>query len=641
MSDYTVIFQPSGRRGKVAAGTTIVQASRKLGVEIETICGEKQMCGKCKVKVEDSGARSSMGHLSQWSAEEDRFISPDERAQGYRLGCAARIFGDVLIYVPEESRASVQVVRKEARPIDFALDPAVKRYTAALPESTFQDPMADLERICRALKSEYGLSDLRIDHRALSRMSRMIRDCRWDIAVLVWDDKEIIDIQPGTGSAPLGLALDIGTTTVAGYLCDLTTGELLATASMMNPQVKYGEDVMSRITYAMTHPGEGLERMKTEIVEGINRIVSRVASSCDRVPENIYDMTVVGNTCMHHIFLGIDPGPLGMSPFTPAIHHSVDIKARDLGVRIHPGAYVHVLPIEAGFVGADNVGVLICEEPYLKDDMTLIIDIGTNGELILGNRERLFSSSCATGPALEGAQITFGMRAAPGAIERIRIDPSTLEVDYKLVDRELWNSESDPAEMQAKGICGSGILDVLAELFRAEIIEKSGAFNPNLKNSRFRRGEGGQPEFVIAWEAETSIGRDITVTQKDIRQIQLAKGALYTGAKLMMRRMGVRSLDRVVLAGGFGSYVDPGRALAIGMFPDGSVNSVQSVGNAAGDGARLALLSRAKRHEADRVARQVEYMELTIEPDFQEQFIESLHIPHMKDQFPSLSTLDR
>ncbi len=640
MSDHTVIFQPSGRQGKVTTGMTIIQASRQLGVDIETICGEKQVCGKCKVKIENSGIGSSIGHLSELTKEEKNLLSPEERAQGYRLGCAARIFDDVLIYVPEESRASAQVVRKEARPIDFVLDPAVHRYTVTLAEPTFKNPMADFERICRALKTEYGLGDVSIDHLVLPLMPRIIRDCQWEIAALVWDDHEIIDIKPNKGGAPLGLALDIGTTTLAGYLCDLTTGELLATVSMMNPQVKYGEDVMSRITYAMMNPGEGLEKMNADIVEGINRIALRAASSCGRLPEDIYDMTVVGNTAMHHIFLGIDPGPLGMSPFTPAVHHSLDIKARNLRVRINPGAYVHILPIEAGFVGADNVGVLICEEPHIKDDMSLIIDIGTNGELILGNRKRLISSSCATGPALEGAQITFGMRAAPGTIERIRIDPSTLEVDYMVIGRDLWKSESQPAEMQAKGICGSGILDILAELFSASIILKNGAFNPNLKISRFRKGRGGQAEFVIAWEEETSIGRDITITQKDIRQIQLAKGAIYTGAKLMMRRMGVSSLDRVVLAGAFGSYVDPERALRVGMIPDCRVDHIQSVGNAAGDGARLALLSRAKREEADRIARQVEYMELTIEPDFQEQFIESLHIPHMNDKFPSLKAAD-
>jgi uncharacterized 2Fe-2S/4Fe-4S cluster protein (DUF4445 family) len=539
--------------------------------------------------------------------------------------------------VPEESRASVQVVRKEARRIEFVLDPALKRYAVKIPEPTFQDPMADFERVCRALKAEHGLGHLSIDPPLLARMPIIIRDCRWELEALIWQDREVIDIRPINGAAPLGLAVDIGTTTVAGYLCDLTTGELLATACMMNPQVKYGEDVVSRITYSMAHPGEGLKKLNADIVEGINSIAYRAASACGRAPEEICDMTVVGNTTMHHIFLRIDPAALGLSPFPPAIQRSVDIKARDIGVRIHPAAYIHVLPIVAGFVGADNVGVLISQEPYLKDEMALIIDIGTNGELILGNRQRLLSASCATGPALEGAQINSGMRAAPGAIERIRIDPSTLEVDYRVIGRENWKSEINPADIRARGICGSGILDVLAELFRASIIDKSGAFNQNAKSPRFRKGQDGQPEFVVAWEKETSIGRDITVTQRDIRQIQLAKGALYTGAKLMMRRMGIRVLDRVVLAGAFGNYVDPERALVIGMFPDCPVERVQSVGNAAGDGARLTLLNRAKRQEAEKIARQVEYVELTIEPDFQQHFIESLHIPHMRDAFPSLS----
>jgi len=641
MNDCTVIFQPSGRRGKVASGLTIVEASRRLGVDIETICGEQRVCGKCKVRVlegfvENRGIRSDMSHLSPWTSEEGAFISPEERAQGYRLGCAARILGDVLIYVPEESRGSVQVVRKEARPIEVTLNPAVKSYAVSVPQPTLQDPTADFERLGQALTAEHGIGRLRIDSRLLSMLPRIIRDCRWKVQVLVWQDQEIIDIRAADAFKPLGLAVDIGTTTLAGYLCDLTTGSLLATVSMMNPQVKYGEDVMSRITYAMMHPGEGLEKMNTEIVDAINALASRAASSCGSTPADICDMTVVGNTLMHHVFLGIDPGALGLSPFPPAIHGPVDVKARDMGVRIHHGAYVYVLPIEAGFVGADNVGVLISQEPYRKEDMALIIDIGTNGELVLGNRTRLISASCATGPALEGAQITFGMRAAPGAIERVRVDPSTLEVDYRVIGREQWKSESNPGDMLARGICGSGILDALAELFGAGVIGKSGAFAPALDSRRFRKGKDGQPCFGIAREEETSIGRDIVITQKDVRQIQLAKGALYTGAKLLMRRMGVTTLDRVLLAGAFGNYVDPERALMVGLFPPCPLDRVQSVGNAAGDGARLALLDRAKRVEAEQIAKQVEYMELTTEPDFQERFIESLHLPHMKDPFPDL-----
>jgi uncharacterized 2Fe-2S/4Fe-4S cluster protein (DUF4445 family) len=296
-----------------------------------------------------------------------------------------------------------------------------------------------------------------------------------------------------------------------------------------------------------------------------------------------------------------------------------------------------MLPNEAGFVGADNVGVIIAEEPYKQDEMQLIIDIGTNGELILGNKEKLISSSCATGPALEGAHITFAMRAAPGAIERINIDPETHDVDYKVIGRSAWKNYSKPEEMKTKGICGSGMIDLFAELYSNGIILKSGAFRKNQISERFRRNpKYNHNEFVIAWKEETSIGKDVVITQKDIRQIQLAKGALYCGCKLMMRRLGVEKIGRVKIAGAFGTNVDSEKAMTMGLFPDCNIDKITSVGNAAGDGARAALLNHNKREEADWVSKNVEYMELTVEKDFQEQFVEALQIPHMTDPFPHL-----
>jgi uncharacterized 2Fe-2S/4Fe-4S cluster protein (DUF4445 family) len=454
--------------------------------------------------------------------------------------------------------------------------------------------------------------------------------------VAVWNDREIIRVYPGNVEETWGVAIDIGTTTVAAYLCNLKTGEVCATESMMNPQVTYGEDVMSRITYALSHPGKGLQEMSTRITRGMNKLVAKTAETVGIGVEDILDMTVVGNTAMHHILLQINPQFVGASPFAPAMHRSLNIKARDLGLKINRAAYVHVLPIEAGFVGADNVGVLLCEKPHEKDEIQLIIDIGTNGELVLGNREKLVSSSCATGPALEGAQISFGMRASPGAIERIKIDPETFEVNYKVIGNDEWSLDSNPKAMEAKGICGSGILDVLGELYRTGVVQKSGVFNRDLSISRLRKNNDGTMEFVIAWEKETSIGKDIVVTQGDIRQIQLAKAAIYAGAKLMMRRLGIDQVDRVVIAGAFGTYVDREEALIIGMLPDISLDKVISVGNAAGDGARIALLNKGKRKEANRIARQVEYVELTIEESFQDEYVAALHIPHARDAFPHL-----
>ena len=684
MSDDTamVIFQPSGRRGEVPKGMNIIEASRLLGVDIEALCGEKKVCGKCIVRVEEGhfekyGITSSKANCSAWQEEEEKFINADRREKGFRLGCVAKIEGDMLIFVPEESRAGKQVVSKAARDIKIDHDPAVRVYHVQVDAPTFEEPTGDFERICRGLERDYGLQNLTCDIFTLRTLPDALREGKWAVTVSVWNDKEIIRIRPGKKEKAYGLAIDVGTTTVAAYFCDLTTMEVIDTVSMMNPQCKYGEDVMARITFHMTST-DGLKRMSDDIIEGLNELVEKAVAAThpkkkkkkkkkgEDAPtgsvevveedqfieviedgkeylrlsiEDVEDITIGFNTAMHHILLGLNPEYVGMAPFPPVIHHSMDIKARDLGVKINPSAYMFVLPNEAGFVGADNVGVLIAEEPYKHEENQLIIDIGTNGELVLGNRHKLISSSCATGPALEGAQLSYGMRAAPGAIERINIDRETKEVDYKVIGRDAWRKFSEPEEMKAKGICGSGILDVLAELYSSGVITKSGVFNKKgLKEcERFRKNpDTNQPEFVLAWAKESSIDRDIVITQKDIRQIQLAKGALYAGCKLMVKRMGLEKVDMVKIAGAFGTHVDRTKALIMGLFPDCEIEKIMGVGNAAGDGCRAALLDRKKRVEANWCSRNVEYIELTVEPTFQQDFMESMQLPHMKDDFPHL-----
>ncbi len=626
MNKHKVIFQPLGRRGEVEEGKTILEASRELGVEIESLCGGQRACGKCKVKLEE-------GPLSPFVEEESKFISDGEKAEGYRLACVAQIEGDVLIFIPEESRAGEQVVRKAATERQINLNPAIRLYDVELSPPTFQNPIGDFERLRNALAEKYHLTALEIDYQTLLMLPHALRQGKWKVTVATWMEKKIIDILPGKVEEVFGLAVDVGTTTVAAYLCNLRNGKVVATQSMMNPQVTFGEDVMSRITYVMTHPENGLETMHLSIIRGLNHLIQTIVEEQGLRPEAILELVIVGNTAMHHLFLKINPENIGVSPFPPAIHQSLDIKARDLGIKVHPSANVHILPVEAGFVGADNVGVLIAEEPDRQEEMVLIIDIGTNGELVLGNRNILISSSCATGPALEGAHIKFGMRAAPGAIERIKIDPETLEVNFKIIGQDQWKAEKKITS--AKGICGSGIIDGMAELFRTGIIDKSGRFNKPVHSPRFRIANE-KPEFVIAWKEETCIGKDITLTQQDVRNAQLAKGALYTGAKLMMKRLGIETLDKVILAGAFGSYIDPEEAMVLGMFPDCDLKKVYAVGNAAGDGARMALLDRDKRTEANEMARKVEYIELTIESEFQNEFMEAMQIPHMKDSFPHL-----
>ena len=1132
-----VIFQPSGRRGYVQKGKTLKEASVALGVDIEGICGEKAICGKCKVRIDQGffekyGIESSREHLSPMGPTERKFFSLQQERGGYRLACQAKVLGDVIVFVPEESRMGKQVVRKAAKEISIELKPAIKKYYVEVPKATLEDTLGDWERLEKELEKSHGLKNLTIDYQALISLQQAVREGDWKVTVSAWHDREVIKAEPGLVKKAYGLAVDVGTTTVAGYLCDLTNGKLVATASMMNPQVIYGEDVMSRISYTMTNP-EGLEYMNRAIIDGLNGIVEEASAIAGIKRTDILDMTIVGNTCMHHLFLNIDPRNIGRAPFPPALHHSMDIKARDwglkiapeaetaemggyppcqvtcpagisgqdflyyiaqgkfdealeevrrampfsgvcgrvcthpcepecergkvdealsiralhrfvadyelrkgrakvtpvektreervavigsgpaglscayelvrrghpvtvfesapkaggmlrygipdyrlpktaldeeigyieelgveiktncavkslkevfdqgykaiflatgawvsgkmdipnegskgvvhgleflkrinsgekvevgkrvvvvgggnaavdvarvarrlgaeevlvlyrrsrnempaikaevdeaekegvkfqflaspvkvlanhgklnaiqclgmelgepdesgrpvpipvqgsefeiktdhliiaisqkvdekgtfeeleysnrgtltvdpvtlktnvegvfaggdvvlgaadvisaigggqeaatsielylagidlikgrparrkkvvevpkegvekearkvlpllepdkrigfaevdlgfadqmevaieeskrclncssyaekggletgvsrdIGIKIAPGAYVHVLPIEAGFVGADNVGVLVAEEPYHQDSVELIIDIGTNGELVLGNRHKLISSSCATGPAFEGAEIRYGMRAAPGAIEKIVINQETKEVRYKVIDKEGWNTELE--EVGAKGICGSGIIDVVPQLFLAGIIDRTGRFKKDLETPRYRENNG-EPEFVIAWANETSIGQDIVICQSDVRAIQLAKGAMYAGAKIMMCHFGVEKVDKVILAGAFGSYIDKVSAALLGLFPDCELENIYSVGNAAGDGARMALLNVDKRKEGDWFARRVNYLELTLEPGFDKTFAEAMWIPHMKDKFPHLSHL--
>lgn len=646
MGKYKVIFQPSGRRGEVEQGKSLMESAQQLGVDLESICGGKGTCGKCKVRVEDGyfekdNINSRMSHLSPVTEAEKKFIKASDGAN-IRLACAAEVQGDLKIFVPEKSRAGKQIVRKTAREITIPLEPAVRKYFIELEKPTLEQLIVgDLERLKAALEQQYGLADLQMDYSVLTGLQETIREGEWKLTVSIWMDSEIVKVEPGFVESTLGLAVDVGTTTVAAYLCEMTTGKVIKTESMMNPQVPYGEDVMSRITYAMTTEG-GLETMRKALTDGLNELIGELTAGNEEDGSSggfsIVDMTVVFNTAMHHIFLGLNPVYIGRSPFVPAVQNDLNIKARDLGVGINQASYIHVLPIEAGFVGADNVGVLIAEEPYRMKEKVLIIDIGTNGELLLGNKDFICSTSCATGPAFEGAQIKFGMRAAPGAIEKVKIDPKTKEPVYKVIGKRKWHTELK-GKIDTKGICGSGIIDVVAEMFTAGIIDKSGKFAKDLDTKRFRRNPEGKLEYVLAWGKETSIGADVTVTQGDVRALQLAKAALYAGAKIMMTKLNIKKVDKVILAGAFGSFINKESAMTLGMFPDCDLDNVYAVGNAAGDGAIMALLSRTKRLEARKEARKLEYVEIAVAEEFEKEFVQAMHIPHMKDKFPHVKKL--
>jgi uncharacterized 2Fe-2S/4Fe-4S cluster protein (DUF4445 family) len=683
MEKATIIFQPSGLRGKIPKGKTILEAARELGENIESLCGGKGTCGKCRTLISEGryakyGIDSRRKNLSSWQKTEANFIDKKQRTEGFRLACCAAIKGDVLAFVPEESRAAKQVVSKRLHRVSVPYDPIIEKYDLIVEPPTANASRGDLERLLDALGIQHGLKNLACnieslcpcDINVLRDLPLRLREQHWHVTVSVWMDREIIRILPGRVLDTFGIAIDIGTTTVVASLVHLNAMQILDTQYIMNPQVKYGEDVISRINYHANNRG-GLAQMSADIIEALNSMIEALLCSTwpDNIsclesvedlnyssvqqqrakteekclcltPEDIEDVTIVGNTIMHHLFLKLDPRHVARAPFPPVVQKSLNIKAGRLGLNICPSAYVHILPNESGFVGADNVAVLTAEAPYRSDQIQLIIDIGTNGELVLGNKERLLSTSCATGPAFEGAEITFGMRAAPGAIERIAIDSETHEVLYKVVGHDAWSNYVKPGELQVRGICGSGIMDLLAELYRSGIIAKSGAFQQNQTSLRFRiNAETRLREFVIAWADETAIRRDITITQKDIRQIQLAKAAIYTGCKLLMREWGTDRVDVVKIAGGFGIHIDPFKTLIMGMIPDCDPHQIIPIGNAAGTGALVTLLNREKRSESDWVAQMVEYVDLASLAGFKQEFLEALYIPHKRDPFPHLEQI--
>ncbi|MDR3602660.1 MAG: ASKHA domain-containing protein [Desulfosporosinus sp.] len=635
-----VVFQPSGRRGMIESGSTLLEVARELGIDIESPCSGTKNCGKCKVKIEEGyyeklGLTSHISHVSPLTESEKIALQPEEVRANYRLACCTQIKGDLLVFVPEESRSTQQIVLETGKDRLLQVNPAVHKYFVKMIPASMDDHRGDFDRLKASLLAQYTHlnQELSIDYTVLLSLPKTVRQGKWSVTATLWKNQVIIALEPGLVEAAYGVAIDVGTTTVAAYLCDLLTGKVLQQDSMMNPQIRYGEDVLSRITYGMNNDN-GLAIMHQTVIEGINTLVSRLSEASGINVEQVADMVLVFNSAMHHIALNIDPSYMGRAPFAPAIRASLDIKARDLGIRIAPGGNIHCLPVEAGFVGPDNVAVLIAEEPHKQEKRMLIIDIGTNGEIDFGNKERLLSTSCATGPALEGAQIKFGMRAAPGAIETVLLDPVSLEPRFKVIGEANWYHPSQT--IKAKGICGSGIIDIIAEMFKSGIIDTSGKFNMQLSSPRIRRDAHNKPEYVLVWAEETSIGSDITVTQGDVRAIQLAKAALYVGAKILMQKWGTNQVDSVTLAGAFGSYINKESALVIGLFPDCDLAKVVAVGNAAGDGAKLALLDADKRTDAQAVADIIQFVETAVEPDFQTQFIQALNFPHSNDTFPHI-----
>jgi len=634
-----VVFTPSGRRGRVPVGTSLLKAARDLGVDIDSVCGGHGICGHCQVTVSIGefpklGMVSSERHVSTRGDVEQRFEQRAGLAEGRRLSCRASVLGDVVVDVPPESQVHRQIVRKRADARAIEVDPLVRLHYLKLAAPTLDDQASDLARVARALAAEWSLDIADWHWSALHALPSALRSGDWTITVAVREARSVVGVWPGFRDRALGLAVDVGTTTIAAHLCDLASGNVIASVGAMNPQIRFGEDIMSRLSFIQLNSDDATA--PTAVVrDAIGRLAAEAAAESGADTADIIEMAIVGNPTMHHLLLGLDPSSLGQAPFTLVTDDAMTVAGRDLDLAIHPAAHAYVLPCIAGHVGADAAGVLLSEAPHRLDAMTLIVDIGTNAEIVLGNRERLLACSSPTGPAFEGAQISCGQRAAPGAIERVRIDRTTLAPRFKVIGCDTWSDEPgfarDVAAVGVTGICGSGIVEAVAEMYLAGIVTTSGLVDG--------AGITGCPHLVPSGKAfgyQLYPGPPaISITQHDVRAIQLAKAALYAGARLLMDRMAVDTVDRIVLSGAFGSYIDARYAMALGMIPDCDPEKVSAAGNAAGTGARIALLNKAARREIEGLARQVEKVDTAGATRFQDYFVAAMSIPHSVDAFPN------
>jgi uncharacterized 2Fe-2S/4Fe-4S cluster protein (DUF4445 family) len=639
-TDALVVFMPSGKRGRFPLGTPVLKAARSLGVDIDSVCGGRGICGRCQVEVSEGefaklGVTSKVANLSAFGAVEQRYADRRGLKDGRRLSCSTLLQGDVVIDVPPDSQVHKQVVRKRAEMRAIELDPVVRLHYVEVIEPNMHDPSGDLQRLMQALEAQWGLTGLDCDLRVIQHLQKALRQGNWTVTVAVHHGKQITAVWPGFHDKAYGLAVDVGSTTIAGHLCDLSSGDVVASAGIMNPQIRFGEDLMSRVSYVMMNPG-GDADMTRAVREAINGLAASVANEARIDVKNILEATFVGNPIMHHLLLGIDPTELGGAPFALASDSSITIWASEIELRIHANARIYTLPCIAGHVGADTAGVILSEAPHESNEMTLIVDVGTNAEIVLGNRHRLLAASSPTGPAFEGAQISCGQRAAPGAIERVRIDPESLEPRFRVIGSDKWSDDPGFAEATRQigvtGVCGSGIIEALAEMYLAGIITQDGVIDGSMAARSPRIQPEGRTFSYLLHDGEPVL----RITQNDVRAIQLAKAALYAGARLLMDRMGIEQVDRITLAGAFGSHIDVKFAMILGMIPDCDLAKVTSAGNAAGTGARIALLNLAARDEISRVVRSVEKVETAVEPMFQQHFVEAMAIPHKTAPYSNL-----
>jgi uncharacterized 2Fe-2S/4Fe-4S cluster protein (DUF4445 family) len=636
-----VVFTPSGRRGEVEPGCSLLEAARRLGADLDSVCGGRGICGRCQVvpvygEFAKHGVSSTPDHISAVSATEAAYDGRRALLPGARLGCTALVQGDLVVDVPPSSQMHRPVIRKSVDLSGLVIDPVVRAYYVEVGAHGLGDDTSDLRLLFAALEHDWALAGLSITAHALAALQPALTAGKRTATVAVHDGRVITAVWPGFADELYGVAIDVGSTTVAGHLCELSTGEVIASAGRMNPQIRFGEDLMSRVSYVMMHPG-GAAELTAAIRTALNELVAELCTSEGRAVDagRICDVVLVGNPIMHHLFLGIDPTPLGTAPFPLATDLPVDVMAAEIGLDL-PAATVHVLPCIAGHVGADTAAAVLATGPHRRDDVVLLIDVGTNAELVLGNRHGLRAASSPTGPAFEGAQISSGQRATTGAIERVRIDRDTLEPRLRVIGSDLWSDDPGFAESLPEvgitGICGSGIIEVIAELFMAGVIEADGTISGAMAARSPRVVADGRTFSYVLHDGTPQV----RVTQNDVRAIQLAKAALYAGARLLMDRAGLDAVDAIELAGAFGSHIDPVHALVLGMVPDCSPDRVVSVGNAAGSGAVRALLSKADRNEIAAVARTIVKVETAIEPRFQEHFVGAMGLPHATDPYARL-----
>lgn len=653
ITDPLVIFTPSGKRGHFPLGTPVLTAARKLGVDLDSVCGGRGICSKCQVEPSygefpKHGVTVAEDALSAFNEVEARYDRIRGLKTGRRLGCQAVISGDVVIDVPPESQVHKQVVRKRAEARDITLAPSIRRVLVQVQEPDMHEPSGDFERLSKGLSEQWDISNAQIPLSVLTKLQPVLRKGDWSVTCVVHDAQtgaapRVIDVFAGFDERPLfGLAVDLGSTTIAGHLCNLETGEVVASSGRMNPQIRFGEDLMSRVSYGMMNDG-GSAEMTTAVREGMAELCHEIAKDADCDLAQIVDMTIVCNPVMHHLFLGIDAYELGQAPFALATSDALDIAARDVGLPLNDNASLYLLPCIAGHVGADAAAVVLSEAPEKSEELVLIVDVGTNAEIVLGNTTRVLACSSPTGPAFEGAQISDGQRAAPGAIERVEIDPVTKEPRFKIIGSDLWSTEEgfENAALSTgvTGICGSGIIELVAEMRSAGIVDGPGLIGSAEQTGTDRCFLDGRTNSYLVYDATHLGGGKITVTNRDIREIQMAKAALYSGARLLMDKFDVDTVDRIVLCGAFGAHISPKHAMILGMIPDCALDKVTSAGNAAGTGARIALLNTDARREIERTVRAIDKIETAVEPRFQEHFVNASNIPNAVEKFPHLDAL--